>query len=69
MFDNSYDRGGPAPFNVGGLIPGFNEGMKLLNRGGKALLIIPSKLGYGAQGAGGDIPPNTDLVFYIEMGM
>lgn len=69
MFDNSYDRGGPAPFNVGGLIPGFNEGMKLLNRGGKALLIIPSKLGYGEQGAGGDIPPNTDLVFYIEMGM
>lgn len=69
MFDNSYDRGGPAPFNVGGLIPGFNEGMKLLNRGGKALLIIPSKLGYGAQGAGGDIPPNTDLIFYIEMGM
>jgi len=69
MFDNSYDRGGPAPFNVGGLIPGFNEGMKLLNRGGKALLFIPSKLGYGEQGAGGDIPPNTDLVFYIEMGM
>lgn len=68
MFDNSYDRGGPSPFNVGSLIPGFNEGMKLLNRGGKAMLFIPSKLGYGAQGAGGDIPPNTDLVFYIEMG-
>jgi FKBP-type peptidyl-prolyl cis-trans isomerase FkpA/FKBP-type peptidyl-prolyl cis-trans isomerase FklB len=68
MFDNSYDRGGPAPFNVGSLIPGFNEGMKLLNRGGKALLFIPSKLGYGEQGAGGDIPPNADLVFYIEMG-
>jgi len=69
MFDNSYDRGGPAPFNVGSLIPGFNEGMKLLNHGGKALLFIPSKLGYGEQGAGGDIPPNADLVFYIEMGM
>ncbi len=69
MFDNSYDRGGPTPFNVGALIPGFNEGMKLLNRGGKALLIIPSKLGYGEQGAGADIPANTDLVFYIEMGM
>ncbi len=67
MFDNSYDRGGPAPFSVGGLIPGFNEGMKLLNRGGKALLIIPSSLGYGEQGAGADIPPNADLVFYIEM--
>jgi FKBP-type peptidyl-prolyl cis-trans isomerase len=68
MFDNSYDRGGPAPFNVGQLIPGFNEGMKLLNRGGKALLFIPSDLGYGEQGAGADIPGNTDLVFYIEMG-
>ncbi|MCC7466333.1 MAG: FKBP-type peptidyl-prolyl cis-trans isomerase [Saprospiraceae bacterium] len=68
MFDNSYDRGGPAPFSVGQLIPGFNEGMKLLNRGGKAMLFIPSSLGYGEQGAGGDIPPNTDLVFYIEMG-
>ncbi len=69
MFDNSYDRGGPSPFNVGGLIPGFNEGMKLLNRGGKALLIIPSKLGYGEKGAGNDIPANADLVFYIEMGL
>ncbi len=69
MFDNSYDRGGPAPFSVGGLIPGFNEGMKLLNRGGKALLIIPSKLGYGEQGTGNEIPPNTDLVFYIDMGL
>ena len=69
MFDNSYDRGGPSPFTVGGLIPGFNEGMKLLNRGGKALLIIPSKLGYGDKGAGNDIPANADLVFYIEMGL
>lgn len=68
MFDNSYDRGGPTPFAVGGLIPGFNEGMKLVNRGGKALLFIPSSLGYGEQGAGADIPANTDLVFYIEMG-
>ena len=69
MFDNSFDRGGPSPFNVGGLIPGFNEGMKLLNRGGKAILFIPSSLGYGAQGAGGDIPPYADLVFYIDMGI
>ncbi len=68
MFDNSFDRGGTAPFTVGGLIPGFNEGMKLLNRGGKAILFIPSSLGYGAKGAGADIPANTDLVFYIDMG-
>lgn len=68
MFDNSYDRGGATPFTVGSLIPGFNEGMKLLNRGGKALLFIPSALGYGEQGAGGNIPPNADLVFYLELG-
>jgi FKBP-type peptidyl-prolyl cis-trans isomerase FkpA len=67
MFDNSYDRGGATPFTVGQLVPGFNEGMVLLNRGGKAIIFIPSALAYGEQGAGGDIPPNSDLVFYIEI--
>ncbi len=64
MFDNSFDRGGAAPFTVGGLVPGFNEGMKLLNKGGKAILFIPSALAYGAQESG-PIPANSDLVFYI----
>lgn len=50
MFDNSFERGEPAPFRVGGLIPGFNEGMKLLRRGGKAVLFIPYNLGYGEDG-------------------
>lgn len=67
MFDNSFDRGMSVPFVAGQLIPGFNEGMMVLNRGSKAILFIPSKLGYGAQGAGEQIPPNADLVFYIEM--
>ncbi|MCC7244279.1 MAG: FKBP-type peptidyl-prolyl cis-trans isomerase [Saprospiraceae bacterium] len=67
MFDNSFDRGMPLPFTVGQMIPGFNEGMKLLNKGGKAILFIPSGLGYGDAGAGDDIPPGSDLVFYIEM--
>lgn len=69
MFDNSFDRGEPAPFPVGQLIPGFNEGMQLLNRGGKAILFIPPALGYGEAGAGDVIPANADLVFYIEMGL
>lgn len=69
MFDNSFDRGEPAPFPVGQLVPGFNEGMQLLNRGGKAILFIPPALGYGEAGAGEVIPPNANLVFYIEMGM
>ena len=68
-FDTSFDQGAPIPFGVGQLVPGFNEGMKLLNRGGKAILFIPSALGYGDQGAGDVIPPNSDLVFYIEMGL
>lgn len=68
MFDNSYQRGEPYAFpaNVGQMIPGFDEGVMQLNRGGKAILFIPSKLGYGAQGAG-PIPPNSELVFYVEV--
>lgn len=66
MFDNSYDRGNAIPFTVGSLVEGFNEGMKLLNRGGKAVLFIPYQLGYGEQGAG-PIPAKTDLVFYLSM--
>jgi len=49
------------------LIPGFREGLQLLNVGDRALLFIPSKLGYGAKGAGKVIPPNSDLVFEIEL--
>jgi FKBP-type peptidyl-prolyl cis-trans isomerase FkpA len=68
LFDDSFSRGMSAPFAVGQLVPGFNEGMKLLNRGGKAILFIPTALGYGEAGAGDRIPPGSDLVFYIEMG-
>lgn len=67
MFDNSFDRGQSGFFKVGELISGFNEGMMLLKRGGKAILFIPAALAYGKQGAGSDIPPNADLVFYIEL--
>lgn len=64
MFDNSFDRGGPAPFTVGALVPGFNEGMKMLNRGGKAILFIPYALAYGEE-ENGPIPAKSDLVFYL----
>jgi FKBP-type peptidyl-prolyl cis-trans isomerase len=66
MFDNSYDRGGPAPFTVGQMIPGFDEGLQLLKRGAKAYFFIPSALGYGEQPAG-TIPPNSNLVFYVAL--
>lgn len=69
MFDNSYDRGTPFPLSVGAgtVIQGWDEGVALLHHGEEALLFIPSQLGYGATGAGGDIPPNADLVFYVEV--
>lgn len=60
----------PIPFqagNKGGMIPGFIEGLDKLNLGDKAILFIPSSLGYGASGAGGVIPPNANLIFEIEM--
>lgn len=66
MFDNSFSRGGASPFTVGALVPGFNEGMKLLNKGGKAVLFIPSQLAYGER-ENGPIPANSDLVFYIGL--
>ena len=66
MFDNSFDRGAPIPFTVGALVEGFNEGMKLLNRGGKAILFIPYNLAYG-EDATGPIPAKSDLVFYLGL--
>jgi len=50
-----------------GVIPGWTDGMKLLNKGAKAKFYIPSSLAYGSQGAGQDIKPNSILVFDIEV--
>lgn len=60
----------PFPFQYGnktGLIPGFLEGLEKMNLGDKAILFIPSHLGYGEAGAGGVIPPNTNLIFELEL--
>lgn len=60
----------PFPFQAGkkeGLIPGFLEGLDKLSFGDKVVLFIPSNLGYGAQGAGGVIPPNANLIFELEI--
>lgn len=69
LFDTSLSRGTPLPFQLGdpGLIPGWTEGVDLLNQGGSAILYIPSELGYGEAGAPPVIPGNSKLVFYIEV--
>ncbi|MGQ5700933.1 FKBP-type peptidyl-prolyl cis-trans isomerase [Sandaracinobacteroides sp. A072] len=67
VFDSSYQRGQPAVFGVGDVIPGWTEGLQLMRPGGKARFTIPPELGYGARGAGGVIPPNAVLVFDVEL--
>lgn len=68
-FDSSYDRGQPMDFQyqVNRMIPGFEEGIALLKKGGKAKLIIPYYQAYGPNGRPGAIPPYADLVFDIEI--
>ena len=66
VFDSSYDRGQPAEFPVGGVIPGWTEGVQLMKEGAKYKFFIPYTLAYGDRGAGGVIPPKTDLIFGDE---
>ncbi len=69
VFDSSYQRNQPIDFSVGvgQVIPGWDEGIMLLSKGAAARFVIPSPLAYGAQGAGGVIPPNATLVFDVEL--
>ncbi|NHF57889.1 peptidylprolyl isomerase [Flavobacteriaceae bacterium TP-CH-4] len=69
VFDSSYKRNQPIAFQlgVGQVIPGWDEGISLLQVGDKARFVIPSSLGYGSAGAGGVIPPNATLIFDVEL--
>lgn len=69
LFDNSFQRGQTLDFSVGvgQMIPGFDEGVQLLAHGGKAYFFLPPSLAYGEQGAGDAVPPNAELIFYVEV--
>ena len=69
VFDSSYKRNKPIDFvlGMGQVIKGWDEGIALLKKGSSAKLLIPSELAYGSEEAGGVIPPDTSLIFEVEL--
>ncbi|HMG81687.1 MAG TPA: FKBP-type peptidyl-prolyl cis-trans isomerase [Ferruginibacter sp.] len=66
-FDNSYKRGQPLTIPVGGVIKGWTEILQLMHVGDRFKVYIPSELGYGDRGAGGQIPGGSTLIFDMEL--
>lgn len=66
-FDSSHDRKQPIEFGLNQVIPGWTEGIPLFQKGGKGKLLIPSKLAYGPNSPSPSIPPNSVLVFDVEL--
>jgi peptidylprolyl isomerase len=68
-FDSSLDRGEPLtiPIGIGRVIKGWDEGVATMRVGGRRMLYIPAPLGYGARGAGEDIPPDARLIFEVQL--
>jgi FKBP-type peptidyl-prolyl cis-trans isomerase FkpA len=66
-FDSSYKRKQSISFPLSGVIPCWTEGVQKMKVGGKAKLVCPPELAYGARGAGRDVPPNATLIFEVEL--
>ena len=67
VFDSSVQRGRPATFSPGGVIPGWTEALMMMRPGDKWILTIPSELGYGERGSGSAIPSQSVLIFELEL--
>jgi len=67
VVESSWDSGSPATFPLANVIAGWQQGIPGMKVGGRRLLVIPSDLGYGAQGAGDAIGPNETLVFVVDV--
>jgi FKBP-type peptidyl-prolyl cis-trans isomerase len=67
VFDSSVERGEPAVFGVGQVIPGWTEALQLMPVGSKWKIYLPSSIAYGERGAGADIGPNSALIFEVEL--
>ena len=66
-FDSSYKRNAPATFGIDRVIPGWKEALPKMKEGAKWQLFVPPKLAYGETGAGPKIPPESTLIFEVEL--
>ena len=67
FFDGNYETGQPIEFPLTGVIPGWTQGIPGMKEGGVRRLVIPAELAYGEAGSGDTIPPNSDLVFEVQI--